>query len=117
MLIGVVQTKITCNATYQLHVLDHIPQAALERIALRLINEELDDQTIYLSLVIVHFKAAVIACRRQWVGTHSSAMLDHLHKLKTHHIAAALSSLDKVSFLAAPSLLLMQALITGVRIK
>jgi hypothetical protein len=110
-----VQTKAG-GAADQLHVLDHIPQPAFERIALRFINGETDEQTTLLSLAIIHFKAAVISCRRQWLGPQTTAIMEHIQKTKVHHTYASLSALDKVSFLAPPSLLLLQALITGVRI-
>ena len=88
------------NAAVRYHTVDHVPPKAFEKIALALMEGTADEKTLNLYRVIVHFQAAVQR---------------HIQRMEFNHLIAALTALDKVSFLTAPSLLLAQALVTGVR--
>lgn len=93
--------------------LDHVPPKAVERIALALMDGTADEKTLNLYKVIVHFKAAVVLYASQLQGPKSAAVQKHIRQMEYDHLTAALTALDGVSFLTAPSLLLAQALITG----
>lgn len=95
------------------HTLDHIPPKAVERIALGLMEGTADEKTINLYKVIIHFKAAVVLYASNLEGPKSPAVQKHIRQMEYAHITAALTALDSVGFLTAPSLLLVQALITG----
>jgi hypothetical protein len=86
----------------------------VERIALALLEDSADDKTESLYRVIIHFKAAVVLYDSQLQGPKSAAVQKQIRQREYHHITAALTALDSVSFLTPPSLLLVQALITGV---
>lgn len=105
---------MTETAAFKLHILDHIPQKAFERIALALMENNADKHTLNLYKVIVHFKAAVILCRREMQVVQSPEVQAYIKKAKNQHTHAAIAALDGVSFLVPPSLLLLQALLTGV---
>ena len=96
------------NAAVRYHTVDHVPPKAFEKIALALMEGTADEKTLNLYRVIVHFQAAVVLYASQLQGPKSAQM-------EFNHLIAALTALDKVSFLTAPSLLLAQALVTGVR--
>lgn len=49
-------------------------------------------------------------------GPKSAAVQKHIRQQEYDHLTAALTALDSVSFLTTSSLLLLQALITGVSI-
>lgn len=105
----------TVNAsTIYFHNLDHIPARAVERIALALMEGNADEKTLTLYKVIIHFKAAVVLYDSQLQRQKSSAVQKHIKQMEYHHLTAALTALDNVSFLTTPSLLLVQALIAGV---
>jgi hypothetical protein len=86
----------------------------VERIALALLENTVDERTENLHKVIIHFKAAVVLYDSQLKGSKSAAVQKQIRQREYHHITAALTALDSVSFLTPPSLLLVQALITGV---
>jgi hypothetical protein len=93
---------------------DHLPPKAVERIALALMEGSADEKTENLYKVIVHFKAAVVLYDSQLKGPKSAEVQKQIRQRESHHITAALTALDSVSFLTPPSLLLVQVLITGV---
>ncbi|KAJ4359222.1 hypothetical protein N0V95_002389 [Ascochyta clinopodiicola] len=95
------------------HVLDHLPSKAVERIALALMEGTADEKTETLYKVIIHFKFAVVLYASQLQGPKSPAVQKHIRQLEYNHLSAALTALDHVSFMTTPSLLLVQALITG----
>lgn len=72
-----------------------------------------DDKTLSMYKVIIHFKAAVVLYASNLQGPKSPDVQKHIRQLEYNHLTAALTALDSVSFLTAPSLLLVQALITG----
>jgi hypothetical protein len=72
-----------------------------------------DEKTLNLYKVIVHFQAAVVLYASQLQGPKSAAVQRHIQQMEFNHLLAALTALDSVSFLTAPSLLLAQALVTG----
>lgn len=96
------------------HTLDHVPAKAVERIALGLMDGTADEKTLNMYKVIIHFKAAVVLYASNLQGPKSPAVQKHIRQLEYVHLTAALTALDTVSFLTAPSLLLAQALLTGV---
>lgn len=98
----------------QLHTLDHIPPKALERMAVGLLEGTASVQTLNMFKVIVHFKAALSLYTSQLQAPKSQAVRDHIKEMQLHHMSAALTALDAVSFMTSPSLLLLQALLTGV---
>jgi hypothetical protein len=108
------QMKEPSPASLQLHLLDHIPPKEFEKIALALLQDEVDEQTRNLYKVIVHFKAAIVLCMKQVNPSTSPGILQEIKSAKMMHVQAALTALDRVSMLAPPSLLLLQAMITGV---
>jgi len=73
-----------------------------------------DEQTLSLCKVIIHFKAAVVLYTGHLQGSKSAEVQKHIRQMEFVHMSAALTALDNVSFLTPPSLLLVQALITGV---
>jgi hypothetical protein len=72
-----------------------------------------NDRTLNMYTVIVHFKAALGLYASQLQAPQSSSRI-HIKKMQLHHMNAAFTALDTVSFLTAPSLLLLQTLLTGV---
>jgi hypothetical protein len=72
-----------------------------------------DEKTQNLYKVIIHFKAAVVLYASQLQGPKSAAVQTHIRQMEYDHLTAALTALDSISFLTAPSLLLAQVLITG----
>lgn len=102
------------NAAVRYHTVDHVPPKAFEKIALALMEGNADEKTLNLYRVIVHFQAAVVLYASQLQGPKSAAVQRHIQQMEYNHLIAALTALDKVSFLTAPSLLLVQALVTGV---
>lgn len=107
------ETKAHDDLSVHFHSLDHIPPKAVERIALSLMDGTADEKTQNLYKVIIHFKAAVVLYASTLQGPKSPAVQKHIRQLEYEHLTAALTALDSVSFLTAPSLLLVQALITG----
>ncbi|KAH3947592.1 hypothetical protein HBH53_116340 [Parastagonospora nodorum] len=95
------------------HSLDHIPPKAVERIGLALMEGTADERTLLLYKVIIHFKAAVILYTSNLQGPKSVGVQKHIKQMEYDHLTAALTALDKVGLLTSPSLLLVQALITG----
>ncbi|KAF1833485.1 putative Zn(II)2Cys6 transcription factor-like protein [Decorospora gaudefroyi] len=107
------ESKELGDTAIRLHTLDHVPPKAVERIALALMEGTADEKTLNLYKVIIHFKAAVVLYASQLQGPKSAAVQKHIQQMEYDHLTAALTALDSVSFLTAPSLLLAQALITG----
>lgn len=107
------ETKSMTPTTIHFHSLDHLPPKAVERIALALMEGTADEKTETLYKVIIHFKFAVVLYASQLQGPKSPAVQKHIRQLEYNHLSAALTALDHVSFLTTPSLLLVQALITG----
>jgi len=112
----VAETKAHDDLSVHFHSLDHVPPKAVERIALGLMEGTADDKTLNMYKVIIHFKAAVVLYASNLQGPKSPAVQKHIRQLEYNHLTAALTALDSVSFLTAPSLLLVQALITGAMI-
>jgi hypothetical protein len=73
-----------------------------------------DERTASLCKVIMHFKAAVVLYASQLQGPKSVGVQKHIRQMEFVHMSAALTALDTISFMTPPSLLLVQALITGV---
>jgi len=73
-----------------------------------------DEKTLLLYKVIIHFKAAVILYTSNLQGPKSVQVQKHIKQMEYDHLTAALTALDKVGLLTSPSLLLVQALVTGV---
>lgn len=86
----------------------------MERIGLALMEGTADERTLNLYRVIIHFKAAVVLYASVLQGPKSEAVQKHIKQMEYNHLTAALTALDKISYLTAPSLLLVQVLITGV---
>ncbi|KAF3045835.1 hypothetical protein E8E11_005927 [Didymella keratinophila] len=107
------ETKSMAPTTIHFHSLDHLPPKAVERIALALMEGTADEKTENLYKVIIHFKFAVVLYASQLQGPKSPAVQKHIQQLEYNHLTAALTALDHISFLSTPSLLLVQALITG----
>ncbi|KAF9690803.1 hypothetical protein EKO04_011046 [Ascochyta lentis] len=107
------ETKSMAPTTIHFQSLDHIPAKAVERIALALMEGTADEKTETLYKVIIHYKFAVVLYASQLQGPKSPAVQKHIRQLEYNHLSAALTALDHVSFLMTPSLLLVQALITG----
>lgn len=107
------ETKSMAPTTIHFHSLDHLPPKAVERIALALMEGTADEKTENLYKVIIHFKCAVVLYASQLQGPKSPAVQKHIQQLEYNHLTAALTALDHISFLSTPSLLLVQALITG----
>jgi hypothetical protein len=101
------------DAAIRFHTLDHVPPKAVERIGLALMEGTADERTLNLYKVIIHFKAVVVLYASQLQGPKSAAVQKHIRQMEYDHLTAALTALDGISFLTAPSLLLAQALITG----
>ncbi|KAF2676111.1 hypothetical protein K458DRAFT_424966 [Lentithecium fluviatile CBS 122367] len=97
----------------QLHTLDHIPPTALERMAVGLLEGTADSRTLNMYKVIVHFKAALNLYASQLQGPMTPTVRSHIKEMQLHHLSAALTAFDGVSFLTPPSLLLLQTLLTG----
>jgi hypothetical protein len=104
------------SASINFHSLDHIPPKAVERIGLALMEGTADEKTMLLYKVIIHFKAAVVLYASNLQGPKSDEVQKHIKQMEYDHLTAALTALDKVGLLTSPSLLLVQALITGVSI-
>lgn len=96
------------------HALDHIPPKAVEKIGVTLMEATADAQTLSLCKVILHFKAAVVLYASVLQGPKSVEVQKHVKQMEFVHMSAALTEIDSISFLTPPSLLLVQALITGV---
>jgi hypothetical protein len=96
------------------HSLDHIPPKAVEKIGLAMMEGTADEHTLSLYKVIIHFKAAVVLYASHLEGARSAGVQKHIRQMEFVHMSAALTALDNISFLTPPSLLLVQALITGV---
>lgn len=79
-----------------------------------LMEGNVDDQTASLCKVILHFKSAVVLYASQLQGPKSADVQKQIRQLEFVHMSAALAALDSISFMCPPSLLLAQALITGV---
>ena len=73
-----------------------------------------DEKTLNLYKVVIHFQAAAIMYTSQLQGPQSAAIQKHIQQMEYDHTIAALTALDNVSFMTAPSLILVQALVTGV---
>lgn len=110
----VAETKNANSSIINFHSLDHIPPKAVERIGLALMEGTADERTLALYKVIIHFKAAVVLYASNLQGPKSPEVQKHIQQMEYDHLSAALTALDSISFLTPPSLLLVQALITGV---
>ncbi|KAL5116895.1 hypothetical protein ACEQ8H_005247 [Pleosporales sp. CAS-2024a] len=107
------EPKNTNSAVINFHSLDHIPPKAVERIGLALMQGAADEKTLLLYKVIIHFKAAVVLYASNLQGPKSAEVQKHIKQMEYDHVTAALTALDMVGVLTNPSLLLVQALITG----
>ncbi|KAK7181265.1 hypothetical protein PSPO01_12742 [Paraphaeosphaeria sporulosa] len=97
----------------QLFLLDHIPPQALNRMAMCLLEGTASEQTLNLCKVIVHFKACLSLYASQLHSPKDRTIREHVKELQLRHLNAALGALNSVSVMARPSLLLLQALLTG----
>jgi len=100
----------------QLHLLDHIPPQSLERIATLLLEKEVDSRTLNMCKVVVHFKAALSLYASQLQAPQKPMLRERIKGMQLRHFNAAMTALENMSFLLPPSLLLLQALLTGVSI-
>jgi hypothetical protein len=73
-----------------------------------------DEKTLLLYKIIIHFKAAVVLYASNLQGPKSAEVQKHIRQMEYDHMVTSLTALDKISYLTTPSLLLAQALITGV---
>jgi hypothetical protein len=89
----------------------------VEKIGLTLMEGKADERTLLLCKVIIHFKAAVVLYASNLQGPKSPEVQKHIKQLEYDHLTTALTALDSISFLTTPSLLLVQALITGVSVR
>ncbi|CAE7013165.1 hypothetical protein PTNB73_00946 [Pyrenophora teres f. teres] len=105
--------KALGDSAARYHTVDHVPPAAVERIALALMEGTADEKTLNLYRVIIHFQAAVVLYASQLQGPKSAAVQKHIQQMEYNHFMAAFTALDNISFLTTPSLLLAQALVTG----
>ncbi|PVH93213.1 hypothetical protein DM02DRAFT_574711 [Periconia macrospinosa] len=110
-----VQTKRnnSGSSSWNLHTLDHLPSKALERMVLGLLEGKEDERTLNMYNVNVHFKAALGLYASQLEVPLDADSRVHIKKMQLHHLNAALTALETVSFLTPPSLLLLQTLLTG----
>ena len=106
--------KAQVDTKVRYHTTDHVPAKAIERMALALMAGNLDERTTNLYKVIIHFQAAAVLYTSLLLGTKSEAVTKHYQQMQYDHITAALTALDTISFMTAPSLPLVQALVTGV---
>ncbi|KAF1936709.1 putative Zn(II)2Cys6 transcription factor-like protein [Clathrospora elynae] len=113
VILGTETKDLDDDATVRFHTLDHVLPKAVEQIALALMEGTADEKTLSLYKVIIHFKAAVVLYASQLQGPKSAAVQKHIREMEYDHLTAALTALDNVGFLTAPSLLLVQALVTG----
>ncbi|KAF1971323.1 hypothetical protein BU23DRAFT_186123 [Bimuria novae-zelandiae CBS 107.79] len=97
----------------QLFELDHIPSKALERMAFVLLDGTADERTLNLCKIIVHFKAGLGLYASQLHKPRNAQLKEHIKEMQLRHLSAALTALDAISFMVPPSLLLLQALLTG----
>lgn len=74
------------------------------------------EQTLNLCKVIVHFKAGLSLYASQLHTPKDPTIREHVKEMQLRHLNAALAALNSVGFMAKPSLLLLQALLTGVSI-
>lgn len=72
------------------------------------------EQTLNLCKVIVHFKAGLGLYASQLHSPKDSTIRGYVKEMQLRHLNAAFTALDAVGFMARPSLLLLQALLTGV---
>lgn len=73
-----------------------------------------DEKTLSLCKVIIHFKAAAVLYASHLQGPKTPEVQKHIRQMEYHHMTAALTAMDGISFLTPPSILLVQALIIGV---
>ena len=100
----------------QLFLLDHIPPKALERMGLTLLEGTASERTMNLCKVVVHFKAGLGLYASQLHAPKNPKIREYVKEMQLRHLSAALTALDGVSFMVPPSLLLLQALLTGVSV-
>ncbi|KAL1600483.1 hypothetical protein SLS60_006869 [Paraconiothyrium brasiliense] len=98
----------------QLFLLDHVPPSALTRMAMCLLEGTASKETLDLCKVIVHFKAALGLYASQLHSPKDPMIRGYVKEMQLRHLNAALTALDAISFMARPTLLLLQALLTGV---
>lgn len=101
------------NAVKQSFWPDHISFQTLENMSLALVEEKADYETLTCYRVCVYQKAATMICRlpRKDRSERVRIHLEQSKKKYEHEIYKALSELD---YLAPPSLILLQAFLSGV---
>ena len=83
-------------------------------MALTLLEGTASERTMNLCKVVVHFKAGLGLYASQLHAPRNEKVRGYVKDMQLRHLSAALTALDAVSFMAPPSLLLLQALVTGV---
>ncbi|KAJ5111010.1 transcriptional regulator family: Fungal Specific TF [Penicillium argentinense] len=94
---------------------DHISDKTLERMGLAIIEGSESEHVLHLYRISVWVKA--LSCISKMAPMISSEPLRvHFRALKKQYEAAAVEELDSISLTAAPSLALLQALLSGKRL-
>lgn len=108
---------IYLNASSRFYWPDHISLQTLEKMCLALVERQGDETTLNHYRIAVYTKAAFLVARlpRAQLGERLH-LQDLLRSSKKKYEATALAELAKVNLLAAPSLSLLQALLSGVRL-
>lgn len=79
-----------------------------------LINRSVDEQTSLLCQTIFYYKAAVVFYSYRVATSQDSQVDKHLADMQAKYLQIALATLFKTRLLVAPSLTLLQALLSGV---
>lgn len=89
-------------------------KSAIRRIALAQLGGLVDEPNANLHKVILHFRAAVLYHAYAPSEVQEDFLARSVENLKTKHLHASLTALSRVGCLTPPSVLLLQALVTGV---
>jgi hypothetical protein len=113
-LIDLAKARSIDSPTLDIHSVDPVPPKSVEKIGLLLMDGTADEKTLNLCKVIIHFKAAAVLYASHLQGPKTPDVQKHIRQMEYHHMTAALTAMDGISFLTPPSILLVQALIIGV---
>ena len=92
---------------------DHIPFHALKRIGLALLDRRVSGQNLQQYNLIIYYKALLFLAN--WsLDDYGAPLLQHLEKLRMQYTRLAIGAMKALNFMNAPSLSMLQALITGV---